>query len=778
MIVTRSWLQEYIDISDIDNDTLNKRFNEIGLEVDSFEEITIPSKVVVGEIKSCSKHPDADKLNICQIDVGNEVVQIVCGASNVVNAQYVAVATVGSVLPGNFKIKKAKLRGVESLGMVCSSTELGLPELEDGIMILDDSIGELVVGRELNEYKSFADTVIELELTANRGDCQNIHGVARDLAAAFNKDIKELNFEPKRRTTIGVAKGLHVDMSVSSELSLEYTVCKIDELKSNFLQRLRLAFTNTDTKDTIDTLLKYARHSSGCINRAYDFDKIALDGKATLSIKEVEGKIVVLSNNMELSTIGVNQNSKFRATDESQRVLLESSYINPELVVDIVSDKKLDSDDLYYYSSRGSEPDLNFGMDALQKSICSSKSIVEFSNGEVYAGDKPTRRKLAIKISDLIAIIGNELKSSEIVDILKSLGFNLVKIDSDSFGVEIPLHAHDIKNNQDLAEEIMRIYGIDNIKAKPSILTEKNRINATHNRYKDLRDLRQRAVGSGFYEALTYIFANKDLLSKYQFDILKEDKELLNPIVKELNTLRSTILVNLLESANRNSKYGKKSIALFEEGTIFNSNREQRDVVAFIFSGEYERASILNSAKPKMVEINDFVTMIGGVIGEFNLVESKAKNGLMHPYISALVIKDNKEIGFLSKLHPVVAKEFNLKDTFIAELDLEALLPKHINVKALSNFQAVNKDLSIVVDSSLSFYNVAKVLQDIKDSEELLRDFYPLDIYSDDSLKDKKSLTIRFTMQSDSKTLSDAEIESVMDKVLSKLTKELGAELR
>jgi len=227
MIVTKSWLEEYIDLSDIDNDTLYKTFNSIGLEVDSFIEHNIPEKVVVGKVLNCQKHPDADKLNICQVDIGSEQVQIVCGAKNVVNAEYVAVATIGAVLPGDFKIKKAKLRGVESMGMICSSTELGLPKLEDGIMILDNSIGELKVGKELNEYPKFADTVIELELTANRGDCQSVHGVARDLCSAFKRELKPFEYEPKKLSILGIAKELSVSLIGDFPILLEYATVVI-----------------------------------------------------------------------------------------------------------------------------------------------------------------------------------------------------------------------------------------------------------------------------------------------------------------------------------------------------------------------------------------------------------------------------------------------------------------------------------------------------------------------------------------------------------------------
>ena len=191
MIITRTWLQEFVDISQIVSDDICKTLNSIGLEVDSLEKNRIPAGVVVGLVTEKVKHPDADKLNICQVDLGSTTVQIVCGAKNVAEGQYVPVATVGCDLGNNFKIKKAKLRGVDSHGMICSSTELGLPKLNDGILELDSSIGELVLGKELNEFKLLNDDIIEIELTANRGDCLSINGVARELAAYYNLTMPE-----------------------------------------------------------------------------------------------------------------------------------------------------------------------------------------------------------------------------------------------------------------------------------------------------------------------------------------------------------------------------------------------------------------------------------------------------------------------------------------------------------------------------------------------------------------------------------------------------------
>jgi phenylalanyl-tRNA synthetase beta chain len=220
MIVTKNWLNEWIDLSGIDATQLCKTLNAIGLEVDRHDKISVVHGVVVGFVKQCEKHPDADKLNVCQVDIGNSVKQIVCGASNVREGIYVAVATVGTKLPNGLEIKEAVLRGVDSHGMICSSSEIGLPAMGEGIMILDKSIGELTCGKNLGEYDDFNDDVIEIELTANRGDCLSIHGVARDLSAALNKELREKKSATDIEGRLGIGRILQLGHAATFDIDL------------------------------------------------------------------------------------------------------------------------------------------------------------------------------------------------------------------------------------------------------------------------------------------------------------------------------------------------------------------------------------------------------------------------------------------------------------------------------------------------------------------------------------------------------------------------------
>ncbi len=777
MIITRSWLQEFIDLESISNEKLYETFDSIGLEVDSINEMNIAKNVVVGKILSVEKHPDADKLNVCQIDVGSGTRQIVCGAANVVDAEYVAVATIGAVLPGNFEIKHVKLRGVESEGMVCASSELGLPEMGKGIMILDDSIGELEVGRELGSYEKVADTVIELELTANRGDCLSVYGVARDLSAALDIEMKPFEYKQEEKMKLGIARVAELHSEGQMDADLCYKLATITQINHSFLVHLRLMMVDVSIKGSLASLLAYTTHATGVILRAYD-SKNFRNQEDKISVRPVaktKGIMEILGSKEVLSVVGVNQKEQSCANDKTKELLLEASYINPDILVDAVSSTALKSDELYYKTSRGSNPDLLFGL-SLLASLLDKNTDISCYEGSLKVDIERENETILVDAKEISAIVGMDIEIGKIATILHKLGFGINAMGDDILAVVVPLFRHDIKHIQDIAEEIVRIIGINNIKAKPFVFTEQLRLSDTTARYKTKKEFKNRAVGVGYYENVSYVFSDKTLLDKYGFAVTNESLALVNPIAEELNTLRSTILINMLNAVKRNVSYTKKSIPLFEIGAVFTSKREQSEVISFVFSGQVEGESVQNSGKPTPIDFTSFVQKVGAVVGSFVLEPCTYENELIHPYQSANVILDGKVCGFISKLHPSVQDEYGIPVTFIAELDFDALLPKHINAKAISKFQGVYKDLSVVIAKSLSYYEVAKVLHDL--DEPMIKDIYPIDIYVDEKLGDKKSLTIRFFIQSMEKTLEDRDIESVMGKIMTTLEDKCSAELR
>jgi phenylalanyl-tRNA synthetase beta chain len=778
MIVTRRWLEEFIDLEGISNDTLYTTFNAIGLEVDSLKTYTIPSKVVVGKIVACNRHPDADKLSLCLIDIGeDEPKQIVCGAANVVDAEYVAVATIGAVLPGDFEIKPAKLRGVESFGMVCSAEELGLPKTDEGIMILDESIGELTVGRALGSYPDVTDTVIELELTANRGDCLSIHGVARDLSAALDRPLKPVVPATHEVGLGGIARKIAIRSEKTLPAHLRYMLAQNEGVYRPLLMRLRLGYVQIEPETTVETLVRYATHATGVILRAYDARAVC-DGAEKIELKigrTKAGTVAVAHGDRILEQVGIRQEEAYAATEQSEKILFEASYVDPERLVEAVATHRLQTDPLYYNTSRGSEPDLPLGMTYL-RNCCVLAGACRFYEGDLSVEGPRRERTVSVSVEALGAIVGNTLSKTTVHKILKQLGFGVRTLGGDTFGVHVPPHRHDIENIQDIAEEVLRIMGIDRIMPRPLTVVEHDRTNTALRHYRAKRDLRQRAVAAGFFEAVTYAFTDRSKLEQYGLETLEETKDVANPIVEELNTLRSTLIVNLLDAARRNVSYGIKKIALFEVGAVFDAQRRQQERVAFVWSGFAAADRVANHGKPPRIDFDTFVRRISSVIGTVQLRAIEHPNGIVHPYRAADVIRHGHSIGYIAQVHPKVADAYDLPITYVAEFDWEALLPEHVLVAPISNFQGTYKDLSVLVDDALPFVAIDDAIGSNKPA--LLKRYYPIDLYRDASLGGKKSVTIRLFLQADDATLSEEQIDATVTAVLRRLEEACGATLR
>ncbi len=773
MIVTRSWLQEFIDISKISTDDICKTLNSIGLEVDSLEKQRIVSGIVIGKVLEKEKHPDANKLNICQVDLGKETVQIVCGAKNVQAGQYVPVATVGCKLSEDFKIKKAKLRGVDSNGMICSSTEIGLAKLNDGILELDDSIGKLIVGNELKEYPNLNDDIIEIELTANRGDCLSINGVARELSAFYNIPFKEQDHSIINND-LGIGQVLEVESSNNIDSKYIYTVANTKEFRLPLIYKLRVGIIDKFKENDLQDIITYVTHSTGVIINAYaKKDANIINNIATLYIKKDEQGFDVVSGIDNLSTVCIEHNDiNF---DESNEYIIEASYIHPETLSKKVFETKRKTGDVYYKSSRGSESCIYTGM----KTFCSliSKLGSKIYNGDESYTDFDEKLTLDVSVKKINAIIGQKIEKIKIEKILSSLGFEVKDGANGVLSIQIPLFRHDIKNIADVTEEIVRIIGIDNIKAKPLAIDEVNRINQTSYNLIKKNKLRAKAIENGFYETLTYVFTSKDNLLKYNLPIVKDDLDILNPIVKELDTFRTTILLNLIEACSNNVKLGFKSTSFFEIGTIFDSNRTESRKISFIFSGAKEIEAISNAGKPKNIDFFEFSKKILNTVGKFDLEPlKKVSNDLIHPYQNASVIVEGEEIGFISKLHPSVAEDYNLSDTFIAEIDFDKISNELIKTNSYSKFQASKKDLSIITPKDMPYKEIKDVINSISDKN--IKQFNLIDIYSDEKLDNKESLTIRFVLQSDNKTLEEEDITNTMKNILDNLNEKLNIGLR
>jgi len=777
MIVTRSWLNEWINLDGISTDNLCETFNSIGLEVDSVESYSVPSKIIFGHVLECEKHPDADKLNVCKVDIGSSIRQIVCGASNVRAGLDVVVATIGATMPNGMVIKPVKLRGIESEGMICSASEIGLPDCQDGILELDSSVGKYTLGQEVSQNQIFCDDIIEIELTANRGDCLSIRGVARDLSAAYDRMIKESNFSEHEDRRVGIGRILSLSYEKSLDVNLRYKAIELSKLELPFLIKLRLAQIGEKRETDIESVMLYSTHGTGVILRAYNHAFFCAENEtmAKIELKEDENGYASVMSDKKASTIGIIQEDVSKVTYDEGIVLVEASYIPPDIISKKMQEVKVPAGPMYYRTSRGSEPELDQGL-GLCLGLIETNSKSSIFGGNIEICDTYAEKIVSVNKKEIDEIIGAEIDKIKITKILKNLGFNISKSSLDNFVISVPRYRHDIVNKQDIIEEIVRMVGIDNIPSKAFIFAEKNRLQDDYFEYKKRSIFRHRAAQSGFFESIHFVFDEKKVLNSYGFETTLEDLELLNPIVNTLDTLRPTLYTGLLKAASQNMKNGYSSVKLFEIGSVFTPTRDESLKMTILFSGERESDTLINSGKPKKIDFAYFSQKIADIIGDFELTSYETKHSLSHTYQCAKLSIDAKEIGELFRVHPNVEKDYDLDVTFMCELDFAKIPYKLKTANKISKFQASFRDLSIVMPQDMPYEDVKRVIEKVA-SSEVIR-FYPVDRYNDESLGDKVSLSIRFVLQSEEKTLQEDDITSAMDSILNALGDELGVGLR
>jgi len=778
MIVTKQWLNEWIELSAIDTDRVSVALNAIGLEVDGITKVRIAPNVVVGKVVSCQKHPNADKLNLTQVDVGESIQQIVCGAKNVAEGQMVAVALIGAELPGGIKIKKAKLRDVESCGMICSSNELGLPKINDGIMILDESIGKLVIGKPLCEYPLLNDDVIDIGLTPNRGDCQSVFGIARDLSVYFDGEVKRLSAAEEEENKPGIGRVLHVNAAESLNGAYMYKVFENETITIPLLIQLRLGWAEITNACELGKMVDYATYVSGVLLRAYNhacFSETDDKAKITLS-KDENGLDIVLGLGQKLAITGIAQVDTCKANAFDKRIIIEANYTHPDTIASKSANLKLGADRHLYRSSRGSEPDLDFGLNYLFSLLAKHSRIVTYADAQHIAKEY-IEKVITLHQSDLTAMIGEEIPKNRVIKILKHLGFEVnFAYEQDVMNVKVPPFRADVVNIQDICEEIVRIVGIDNITSKPYRFAETLHINQAYLHFKKRQKYRHKAVGVGFFETLHFVFDDAQKLKNLGFETLKNSLDVANPITSELNTLRASLLPNILGAVSQNSKFGKKRVALFEVGSVFDEHRLESKHMAFVFSGDEALADITNHGKPVSIDFFAFARKIQSIIGHFTLSPLKTPNGLCSPYEAADVMIGGIRAGYMARANVQVEKELDLPKTYVCELLFDALSDERKCAKEYSKFPSTSRDLSLMVPSSMQYGELEAFILSIA-PQELVR-CSAIDIYMHESFGERMSLTLKLQFQSNEKTLEEENIALMIESLLGALSQQFGISLR
>ncbi len=736
----------------------------LGLEVESCIPCIAPKNVVVGKVLEKAPHKNAEKLSVCQVDVGKEVLQIVCGAKNVAPNQFVPVALNGALI-GSTTIAKTELRGVESCGMICSSSELGFPKINDGILELDESVGELVLGKELNEYAPFNTHVLEISLTPNRGDCLSVLGIAREISAFYHtplKPIKALNFTPTS-DLITLSAGENI------ESHLAYYLIYNHSLKTPLNIKLSLAHNNALSENDLNNFIEFSAHFSGVIMNAYSLNATPID----LSVKNDENNLEsVYINHQKRSTIAIKHQDQ---KDLSEYLLLEASYTDPislSLKLHALKDKTLQKDNaLIYRSARGSNPNLSDGLNFLSAHL--KATILESKQTEHSLKD----RALKFQLEDITEILGLAVEKEKIQGILKSLGFKVSVKEPNSkpqiLEVVAPNFRHDIKTIQDIAEEILRFVGIDHLISKPLEGISSKKSNPHYDTHRFFENLKHKALACGFKEVIHYVFYSKEKQQKLGFEVLEDPLELQNPITMELNTLRTSLVCGLLDASLRNKNLGFKSIALYEKGSVYNSKREEIQKLGFLASGLQKKESYPD-AKGKAWDFYSFAECVSKVIGDFSLEKLTTQTPINHPYQSAKIIQNHEIIGVIAKIHPKVIQELDLFESYYAEIDAFKLKRPAMLLKPFSIYPSSVRDLTLVIDENTAFSKIKKALKDAQIPN--LSEILPLDIFKESH--NSIALSVRCVIHSLEKTLNDEEVNSAVQKALEILEKEFNARLK
>ncbi|WP_223591056.1 phenylalanine--tRNA ligase subunit beta [Neobacillus bataviensis] len=803
MFVSYKWLQDYVDLTGVTAAELAEKITKSGIEVEGVEILNEGIKgVVVGHVLEREQHPNADKLSKCLVDVGEgEPVQIICGAPNVAQGQKVAVAKVGAVLPSNFKIKKAKLRGEESNGMICSLTELGMEgkvvpkEYSEGIFVFS---ADAEVGTDALALLNRDDEVLELSLTPNRADALSMLGVAYEVAAILGRDVKlpETDLQASTEKATDYVK-IVVDAKDDNPLYVAKMIKNVKIGPSPLWMQTRLMSAGIRPHNNVVDITNYILLEYGQPLHAFDYDRLgskeilvrrAADGEKFVTLDDVERTLtadhLVITNGVEpVALAGVMGGANSEVTSDTTTVLLEAAYFNGAAVRKASKDHGLRSEASARFE-KGVDP--NRVRPAGERA---AYLMAKYAGGEVLEGaaevDTLTVEPAVVSITleKINRVLGTELVMKDVEEIFARLQFS-VSVEGDTITVTAPTRRGDIKIEEDLVEEVARLYGYDNIpKTLPIGSSTPGRISAYQ---KKRRVVRQYLEGAGLYQAVTYSLTSEEKAT--QFAMEKRDTiRLAMPMSEERSILRLSILPQLLEVVKYNSARQNDSLAVYETGAVFLSNGTdvlpvEKEHLAGAMTGLWHSHSW--QGEKKAVDFFVVKGILEGMFAKLGLSEQveyvQAQVEGMHPGRTAVILLNGEKIGFIGQVHPSMQKELDLKDTYVFELSLKAVLEAEAPVlqyESIPRFPSITRDIALVVNRETVSGTLKEII--LTAGAPLLKEVQVFDLYEGDKMEaGKKSIAFSLKYVDPERTLTDEEVTKVHEKVLGALEEKAGAVLR
>ena len=794
MKFSESWLREWVNPS-VSRDALSHQITMAGLEVDGIDAVAADfSGVIIGEVVECGQHPDADKLRVTKINVGgDELIDIVCGAPNCRLGLKVAVAMVGAVLPGDFKIKKAKLRGQPSMGMLCSYGELGIDIESDGIIELPT---DAPIGVNVREFLQLDDAIIDVDLTANRADCLGMAGLAREVGVLNRQAVTEPSWQAVT-ATIDAPFSINV---VAPDLCPRYLgrVVKNINVKAStpLWMQEKLRRSGIRSIDPIVDITNYVLIEFGQPMHAFDLN--TLNGGITVRLADGVEKLTLLDGNeitvpsdtlviaddkQAVALAGVFGGESTGVNENTQDILLECAFFAPLAIMGKSRRLGLHTDASHRFE-RGVDPELQHKvMDR------ATRLVLDICGGEagqvieaVSAAHLPTAAKITLRRSKLDKTLGHFIPDSDVVEILERLGFS-VQTSGDVWNVTTATYRFDMAIEEDLIEEVARIYGYNNIPntAPKAALSMPDHKEADIS----LKRVRSIFVARGFQEAVTYSFVDPKMQNIVHPG--EEAMVLPNPISVEMSAMRLSMFTGLLTAVGYNQSRQQNRVRLFETGLRFvpdaqadSGVRQQAMLGAVISGAQNEEHWSMESKTVDFFDLKgDLEAIIGLTVASTEFSFRGATHPALHPGQCAEILRNNRVIGYIGAIHPSLEKPFGLNGkTIVFELELDALLHARLPLaQAVSKFPANRRDIAVVVDETVSATDVMNLIRKVGENQLVGLNLF--DVYQGKGVEPgKKSLAIALTLQDTTRTLEDKDITETMESVVSALKTEFNASLR